>query len=64
MFLKEVCYAHQAGIYLIKNTVKLFKVTVFCFNIFKNASYSSNDNATELITKLWILVSISFKKLK
>ncbi len=43
MFLKEVSYAHQGCIYVIKNTVKTvkcyeillqFKITVFYLNIF------------------------------
>jgi len=31
---KEVSYAHQGCIYLIKNTVKQFKITNFYCNIF------------------------------
>ncbi len=51
MFLKEVSYAHEASIYLIKNTVKTTVKyyynlkCVFYFNTFKNYIYLCDANA-------------------
>ncbi len=53
MFLKEVSYAYQDCIYLIKNTIKQhyletllqFKITAFFFNLFKIVICSCDSKA-------------------
>ncbi len=46
--VKEVFYAHEGCIYLIKNTLKLqlqFKITVFYFNMYYDVIDFSDDKA-------------------
>ncbi len=60
MFLKEVSYAHQDCIYLIKNTVKIVKIywnlKWLLFYIFYNLIYSCEFSAA--ITLVLIVMSV------